>query len=224
MYLYSGTQESHYVGKLLVSFNTEVLSFQSVPAHKTQTNRIYEPLVTSNYWEEQVFVIKLCMIKMQLFAELSTRQLLVYLSCADIRSKAIILTIDKQKLTQCHRSVNCGEVIITLKTQAPDYRHKYFVQATISNLCDDIKEFSNLFKRAIIGQGENKFDLKNRNIFIHLLAQLELDFIHAYETIAQGNFKQHTKLDQLRKSYILQQLVSMFMLYSVYHAIYTKRV
>ncbi|XP_041771209.1 myoferlin isoform X2 [Anopheles merus] len=207
MYLYSGTQESQYVGKLLVSFNTEVLSFQSVPVHKTQTNRVYEPLVTSNYWEEQVFEIKLCMVNMQLFAELSTRQLLVYLSCADIRSKAIILNIDKQKLTQCHRSVNCGEVIITLKTQAPDYRHKYFVQATISNLYGDMKEFSNLFKRAIIGQGENKFDLKNRKIFDHLLAQLELDFIHAYETIAQGNFKQHTKLDQLRKSYILQQLM-----------------
>ena len=90
---------------------------------------------------------------------------------------------------------------------------------TLSILYGDIKEFSNLFKRAIIGQGENKFDLKNRNIFIHLLAQLELDFIHAYETIAQGNFKQHTKLDQLRKSHILQQLVSMIMLY-----IYTKRV
>uniref|UniRef100_A0A182JZK0 C2 domain-containing protein n=1 Tax=Anopheles christyi TaxID=43041 RepID=A0A182JZK0_9DIPT len=206
LHLYSGIQESHYVGKLLVSFSSEALPIQSVPAHKSQAVRIYEPLLLSNYWEERVFVIKFCIINMQLFAEMSTSQLLVYLSCADICSKAINLNIEKQKPTSRYWFANCAESVLTVKIQLPDYRHKYFVKATITNLCDKLLDFTNLLKRVIIGQGEQNFNLHKHNIFTRLLAQLELSFMQAYDKITEGIYKQHTKLDQLRKSYILQQL------------------
>ncbi|XP_035905182.1 otoferlin-like [Anopheles stephensi] len=210
--LYGGTQDSQYVGRLLISISTEILSIQSVPAHKTQAIRLYEPLVESNYWEEQVFVIRFRIIALQLFSHLQPlHRMLVYLSCADIHSKVNTLPIEKLTLSRRSQAVRCvdgAETIFTIKVQLPDYRHKYFIQAALGKLCEGAEQLQDLLRGAMLCFDGKNGILSKREHFIRLLVQLDSECMRAHEQIAESTYKQHTKLDQVRKSHILQQLLS----------------
>ncbi|XP_035791066.1 myoferlin-like [Anopheles albimanus] len=205
LYFYSGPQDTQYVGKLFISITTDVTTSFPVASRNAQTTPIYDTIKPSNYYEEEMFNLSLSILNIQLFQNISSENIMMYLIWESARSKAVTVKISKFANACAAGTLTTIDAQLTVSIKTPDYRHKYFLSAALWQVQKEVKLLTEMLKlhklKRTEEEGYRRIDVAK------YLNVLEATFGSAVHTISQGIYRKHTKWDQLHRDHVQEQLL-----------------